>query len=103
MKGGRCTLQNKPGDNTDNVLRCITTASMLVEMQCNARIDSDPILSFLCVAFLYQIVKKNAKIFNLKCLRFVKLTQCKMLRCIVNRCHSVFAPAHEFVPGEFIR
>ena len=42
-----------------NVLHCVATASTLVETQCNARIDSDPILVFLYVAFLRQIVKNR--------------------------------------------
>ena len=38
-----------------NASHCIATASTLVEMQRNARIDSDPTLAFLCIiAFLCQ-------------------------------------------------
>ena len=38
-------------------LCCIAFVMTLVGMQHNARIDSDPILAYLCVAFLRQIVK----------------------------------------------
>ena len=42
-----------------NALHCVAFALTLVGMKCNARIDSlDPILAFLCVEFLCQIVKK---------------------------------------------
>jgi hypothetical protein len=49
----------RPVQNTTlhNALRCIDFASILVETQRNASIDSDPILVFLCIAFLHQIVK----------------------------------------------
>ena len=42
----------------NNVLHCVVFASMLIETQHDARIDSDPILVFSCVAFLRQVVKK---------------------------------------------
>ena len=45
----------------------ITFMLTLVETQRDARIDSDPILVFLCVAFLRQV---SAKIFNYKILCF---------------------------------
>ena len=50
-----------------NVLHCIVTfALILVAMQCNSKIDSDPILTFLCVAFLICVrSSKIAKIFIL--------------------------------------
>ena len=44
-----------------NALCCVTTMLTLMEMQRNARIDSDPILAFLCIAFLRQIVNKLLK------------------------------------------
>ena len=56
-----CTINLRPVHNTtlNNVLRCVIFASTLVETQHNARIDSDPILAFLCVAFLCLVVKKS--------------------------------------------
>ena len=41
-----------------NTLRYVVFASTLVETQYDARIDSDPIFAFPCVAFLRQVVKK---------------------------------------------
>ena len=51
----------RPVHNTtlNNALRYVIFASMLVEMQHDARIDSDPILAFLCVMFLRLVVKKS--------------------------------------------
>ena len=43
----------------NNALHCIAFASTLVEMHHDVRIDSDPILAFLCVAFLCLIVEKS--------------------------------------------
>ena len=43
--------------NTDYTMHCI--ALTLVETQCKARIDLNPILVFLCVAFLRQIIKNH--------------------------------------------
>ena len=40
-----------------NVLRCVDFALTLVGTQHNPRIDSDPMLVIVCVAFLRQIVK----------------------------------------------
>ena len=50
----------RPVHNTtlNNVLRYVVFTLMLVEMQHDARIDSDPILAFPCVAFLRLVVKK---------------------------------------------
>ena len=44
----------RPVHNTalHNALCCVAFAFMLVGAQCNAGIDSDPILAFLCVVFL---------------------------------------------------
>ena len=42
----------------NNALRCIVFASTLVETQHDARIDSDPMLVFPCVAILRLVVKK---------------------------------------------
>ena len=47
-----------------HMLSCVTFALTLIATQCNARIDSDPILVFLCVASLRLIAKKIAKTFN---------------------------------------
>ena len=41
------------------MLRCVAFASTLVEMHHDTRIDSDPILAFLCIAFLRLIVEKS--------------------------------------------
>ena len=41
----------------NNALHCITFASMLVEMQYDARIDSGPILALPCVVFLRLVIK----------------------------------------------
>ena len=41
----------------NNTLRCIVFASTLVEMQHDARIDSDPILAFPCIAVLRLVIK----------------------------------------------
>ena len=46
----------------NNALCCIAFASTLVETQRNARIDSDPILAFLCVGSLCVIAKKSLKL-----------------------------------------
>ena len=43
----------------NNALRCVIFMSTLVEMQHDARIDSDPILAFLYVAFLCLVIKKS--------------------------------------------
>ena len=50
----------RPVHNTtlNNALHCVGFASTLVETQYDARIDSDPILAFPCVAFLHQVIKK---------------------------------------------
>ena len=42
----------------NNALHCVVFASTLVEMQHDARIDSDPILALPCVVFLHLVVKK---------------------------------------------
>ena len=39
-------------------MRCVVFALTLVETQHDARIDSDPIFAFPCVAFLRLVVKK---------------------------------------------
>ena len=41
----------------NDALHCIILASTLVEMQHDARIDSDPILVFPFVAFLHLVVE----------------------------------------------
>ena len=45
-----------------HLLCCVVFALRLVETQHDARIDSDPILAFTCVAFLCLVVK-NPQIF----------------------------------------
>ena len=45
-------------------LRCVAFASTLLQTQHDARIDSDPILAFLCVGSLRLIAKKIAKHFS---------------------------------------
>ena len=42
----------------NNMLHCVVFALTLVEMQHDARIDLDPILTFPCIAFLRLVVKK---------------------------------------------
>ena len=44
------------------MLRRVAFALTLVATQRNARIDSDPILAFLCIASLHLITKKSLKI-----------------------------------------
>ena len=75
-----CSLQGslRPAHNTmlNNALHCVVFASTLVETQHNARIDSDPILVFPCVAFLH-LVLKNPQLFlviNL-CISRINATQ----------------------------
>ena len=46
----------------NNALRCVAFTSALVEMQRDARIDSDPVLAFLCVGSLRVIAKKSLKV-----------------------------------------
>ena len=41
----------------NNALGCVVFTSTLVEMQHDARMDSDPILAFSCIAFLRLVVK----------------------------------------------
>ena len=48
-----------------NALRCVAFALTLVGVQHNVRMDSDPILAFLCVVFLSWIVKKLLIIINI--------------------------------------
>ena len=45
-----------------HMLRCVAIMLMLVATQRNARIDSDPILAFLCFASLRLIAKKAIKV-----------------------------------------
>ena len=52
------TLRPVHNMTLNNALRCVVFASTLVEMQHDARIDSDPILVFPCIAFLCLVVKK---------------------------------------------
>ena len=40
-------------------MRYVVFASTLVETQHDARIDSNPILGFTCIAFLCLVVKKS--------------------------------------------
>ena len=40
-------------------MHCVVFASTLVEMQHDARIDSDPILAFSCITFLHLVIKKS--------------------------------------------
>ena len=68
-------------DATPYILHYVAFALTLVATQCNARIDSDPILAFLCGASLRLIAKKSLKFL----IAFRKLTQCKALRHIVNQ------------------
>ena len=49
----------KAGSQYDAKQRCVVFAATLVETQHDARIDSDPVLAFLCVAFLRLVVKKS--------------------------------------------
>ena len=65
-------------------MHCVAFASMLVEMHHDARIDLDPILVFLCVAFLRLSVEKLLEKI-LEIFAFHKLTQCKALHHFVNR------------------
>ena len=60
--------QLKPVQTTmlNNVLRCVVFASTLIEMQHDARIDSDPILGFPCIAFLCLVAKKPLTFFSNK-------------------------------------
>ena len=60
----------------NNALRCVIFASMLAETQHDTRIDSDPILAFLCIAFLHQVVKKPPTflVINL-CVSRINVTQ----------------------------
>ena len=67
-----------------HTLRCVAFALTLVAMQRNARIDSDPILAFLCFASLCLITRKLLK-YLLEIFAFHKLTQHKALRHIMNR------------------
>ena len=62
----------RPVHNTtlNNALRCVIFVSTLVETQHDARIDSDPILAFPCVAFLRQVVKKPLTFLSNKFVRF---------------------------------
>ena len=51
----------RPVYNTtlNSALRYVVFASTLVKTQHDARMDSDPILAFLCVVFLRLVVKKS--------------------------------------------
>ena len=49
----------KAGSQYDAKMRCVVFSLTLVEKQHDARIDSDPMLAFPCVAFLRQVVKKS--------------------------------------------
>ena len=68
----------RPIHNTtlNNVLHCVVFSLTLVETQHDARIDSDSILAFPCVAFLHLVVKKL--------LTFLVINLC-ILRHFVNR------------------
>ena len=66
MHYGSCTAFQdgyRPVHNTtqNNALRYVVFASTLVEKKHDARIDSNPILAFLCVAFLRLV--KNPDLF----------------------------------------
>ena len=52
----------------NNALRCVTFASTLVEMQHDARIDSDPILTLH--SYVCMIVNKLLTFFNDKFVHF---------------------------------
>ena len=67
----------RPVHNTTlyNALHCVAFALTLVGTQHNARIDLNPILAFLCIAFLCQIVKKSLKYLIIQNFAFHKLTQ----------------------------
>ena len=75
-----CCINLRSVHNTtlNNALRCVVFASTLVETQHDARIDSDPILAFSCVAFLRQVVKKPLTflVINLSVSR-TNATQCR--------------------------
>ena len=60
----------------NNALRCVAFASTLVETHYDARIDSDPILAFLCIAFLCLIIEKSLeKIVRNVCVSQINATQ----------------------------
>ena len=60
----------------NDALRCFVYAWTLVEMQHNARIDSDPILVFPCIAFLCLVIKKPLTFFVLNlCVSQINATQ----------------------------
>ena len=42
----------------NNALHCVIVTSTLVEMQYDARIDSDPIIAYPCIVFLRLVVNK---------------------------------------------
>ena len=55
-----CMRTIRPVHNTilNNALRCVVFTSTLIETQHDARIDSNPILAFPCIAFLHLVIKK---------------------------------------------
>ena len=59
---------------------CIALALALIAMQQNARIDSEPILAFLCIAFL-RLVTKHYKFMKIFALCKLDAMQC-MRTCI---------------------
>ena len=69
-----------------HMLRCVTFTLTLVATQCNARIDSDPILVFLCVASLYLIAKKIAKIV----IRNICVSQINAMQGLASHCEPAF-------------
>ena len=66
----------------NNVLCCVVFVSTLVETQHDARIDSDPILTFPCVAFLRLVVKNPPTflVINL-CISRINVTQSLVSLC----------------------
>ena len=62
-------------------LRCVVLTFELAATQRNARIDSNPILVFLCVAFL-RLVTKNREFVNIFALRKLDATQ-RMRPCVI--------------------
>ena len=66
----------------NNALRCITFALTFVETHHDARIASDPILAFLCVAFLHLIVENSLE----KIVRKFCVSQINTMQGLVSFC-----------------
>ena len=69
-------------------LHCVAFTSMLIETHHNSRIDSDPILAFVCVAFLCLTGEKSLE-------KFFGVSRINATQGLASLCEPAFVRTHQ--------